>query len=118
MDRLIQQAGVTRIRVHDIRHTAASTMIQRGDDVVLVADVLGHKDPSITLRVYSHISKTHRQARVWDATTLYELPSPPPESEWKPTRIRRKVKDAHAAEEGEPPRKRVRKAAGEDGTGS
>ena len=106
MDRLIRQAGVTRIRVHDMRHTAASTMIQRGDDVVLVADVLGHKDPAMTLRVYSHVSKTHRKARVRDATTLYELPAAPTEGEWKPAGIRRKVKDADAPEEGGPPRKR------------
>ena len=112
MDRLIRQAGVTRIRVHDMRHTAASTMIQRGDDVVLVADVLGHKDPAMTLRVYSHVSKSHRKARVRDATTLYELPAAPTEGEWKPTRIRRKVKDADAPEEGEPPRKRPGKVPG------
>ena len=112
MDRLIRQAGVTRIRVHDMRHTAASTMIQRGDDVVLVADVLGHRDPAMTLRVYSHVSKTHRQARVRDATTLYGLPAPPVEGEWKPTRIRQKVKDADALKEDEPRRKHPSKATG------
>ena len=112
MDRLIRQAGVTRIRVHDMRHTAASTMIPRGDDVVLGADVLGHKDPAMTLRVYSHVSKSHRKARVRDATTLYEMPAPPTEGAWKPTRIQRKVKGSDAPGEGEPRGKRPRKATG------
>ena len=48
----------------------------------------------------------------WDAATLYELAAPPVEDEWKPTRIRRKVKEAGAPEEGEPLRKRSGKAPG------
>ena len=83
-----------------------------GDDVVLVADVLGHRDPSMTLRVYSHVSKSHRKARVRDATTLYEMPAPPTEGAWKPTRIQRKVKGSDAPGEGEPRGKRPRKATG------
>lgn len=40
---------------HDLRHAAASRMIGAGLDVVTVARVLGHEDPSVTMRVYAHL---------------------------------------------------------------
>jgi integrase len=47
-------AGLTGIRVHDLRHFHATTLISQGVDVVTVAQRLGHKNPAVTLRVYSH----------------------------------------------------------------
>ena len=43
------------VRFHDLRHTCASLLIDAGASVVLVAQRLGHADPSMTLRVYSHL---------------------------------------------------------------
>ncbi|WP_221088240.1 tyrosine-type recombinase/integrase [Deinococcus aquaedulcis] len=74
---LIRKAGVPRIKVHGMRHTAASAMIRAGLDVVHVAGILGHKDPSMTLKIYSHLFAEHRRAHAYDATSLYALPSPP-----------------------------------------
>lgn len=43
------------VRVHDLRHTHASILIAYlGADVVTVSRRLGHRDPAITLKVYSH----------------------------------------------------------------
>ncbi|MFT4043452.1 MAG: tyrosine-type recombinase/integrase [Gordonia sp. (in: high G+C Gram-positive bacteria)] len=53
--RLAKAAGVPVIRLHDARHTAASSMLRAGTPVLDVAKWLGH-DPSITLRVYGHVS--------------------------------------------------------------
>ena len=39
---------------HELRHFAATTAIASGADVRTVAGRLGHADPSVTLRVYSH----------------------------------------------------------------
>lgn len=39
---------------HMFRHTAASLMISEGVDVVTVSKILGHKNPTMTLNVYSH----------------------------------------------------------------
>lgn len=47
-------AGLTGVRVHDLRHFHATTLISQGVDVVTVASRLGHKNPAVTLRVYSH----------------------------------------------------------------
>lgn len=46
-------AGVPVIRLHDVRHTAASILLDMGLPVLAVAKWLGH-DPAITLRVYGH----------------------------------------------------------------
>ena len=42
-------------RVHDMRHTFASTMIRRGVDIKRIQAILGHANPEITLETYSHI---------------------------------------------------------------
>jgi integrase len=42
-------------RVHDLRHIHATTLLLAGTPVHVVAGRLGHSDPAITLRVYSHI---------------------------------------------------------------
>jgi integrase len=47
-----EAAGVDRLRVHELRHTAASLMIASGASVLAVAATLGHADPSLTLRIY------------------------------------------------------------------
>lgn len=45
------------IRVHDLRHTAASLYINYGMSPAMVAELLGHSNPAITLTVYSHLYK-------------------------------------------------------------
>ncbi|MGE0215892.1 site-specific integrase [Mycolicibacterium sp.] len=47
-------ARVPVIRLHDVRHTAASILLDSGLPVLAVAKWLGH-DPAITLRVYGHV---------------------------------------------------------------
>lgn len=43
------------IRLHDLRHTAASLLIASGMDPVTVAHRLGHADVAVTLNTYSHM---------------------------------------------------------------
>lgn len=57
---LVKVAGVTRIRVHDVRHTAASLALQAGVPLHVVSDMLGHATSSITLDVYSHVLRGQR----------------------------------------------------------
>ena len=46
--------GLPRVSPHELRHTFASLMLLMNKPVTQVAKLLGHKDPSITLTVYSH----------------------------------------------------------------
>lgn len=52
--------GLAHIRLHDIRHSAATEMVNAGEDLATVGKVLGHKSAASTMR-YSHHS-TERQA--------------------------------------------------------
>lgn len=47
--------GITPVTPHDLRHTAASLAVQAGANVLAVARMLGHKDPSITLSDYADL---------------------------------------------------------------
>ena len=50
-----EKAGVKQIRVHDLRHSHASMLINLGANPVLVANRLGHESADITLKIYSHL---------------------------------------------------------------
>ena len=52
---LLQQAGLPPIRFHDLRHSAASLMLNNGVPVIVVSRRLGHARTSITLDVYGHL---------------------------------------------------------------
>lgn len=61
--RLLDTAGLPRIRFHDLRHTAASLMLGRGVHPKIVSEMLGHATIAITLDLYSHVTPTmQRQA--------------------------------------------------------
>ena len=47
-------AQIRRRTPHDLRHTWASHMLAGGADLAYVSAQLGHANPSITLRIYSH----------------------------------------------------------------
>jgi integrase len=46
------------IRLHDLRHVHATLLLQAGVPVHVVAARLGHRDASMTLRVYAHVMRT------------------------------------------------------------
>lgn len=53
---LLRAAGLPqKTRFHDLRHGAASMLIGEGVPVPVVSQLLGHRDSSITLRVYAHL---------------------------------------------------------------
>lgn len=52
---LLKKAGLPNIRFHDLRHTAATLMLQQGTHPKIVQERLGHSDISMTLNTYSHV---------------------------------------------------------------
>jgi hypothetical protein len=56
--RAVQAAGVQTVTPHDLRHTCASLAVGAGINVLALARMLGHKDPSVTLRVYADLFDT------------------------------------------------------------
>jgi integrase len=51
----LKDAMLPEIRFHDLRHTAASLMLNNGVPVLVVSKRLGHAKPSITSDVYGHL---------------------------------------------------------------
>jgi integrase len=49
-----KKAGLDGVRLHDLRHFMATTMLTAGVPVSVVAGRLGHARPATTLNVYSH----------------------------------------------------------------
>jgi integrase len=64
MDRGCKLSGVKRIRVHDIRHSHASLLINQGCDALVLAERLGHEKVSTTLNTYSHLFPHKQQELV------------------------------------------------------
>ena len=55
----VKRANIENFHMHDLRHTAASYMIMNGVDLRTVADILGHKTISMTMR-YTHLLDDHK----------------------------------------------------------
>lgn len=55
---LCRKAGIRRIRVHDLRHTAASLMLDQGVAIRTVMETLGHSTISMTMDTYGHVMET------------------------------------------------------------
>lgn len=47
--------GLKKIRIHDLRHSHASMLINLDTPILLVSERLGHEDINTTLRIYSHL---------------------------------------------------------------
>lgn len=58
MERGCKETGVPKIRIHDIRHSAVSLLIDMGFSAVAIAERVGHSSPVETLEVYSHLFPT------------------------------------------------------------
>jgi integrase len=60
--RVRDSLNLKEVRLHDLRHFTATQLIGAGVDVRTVAGRLGHSDPSMTLRVYSHVIEERDRA--------------------------------------------------------
>ena len=72
MNRGSAAAGVKRIRIHDLRHSHVSLLIDLGYSAVAIGDRLGHETIEITLR-YAHLFPTTQKAIVKSLDDLREV---------------------------------------------
>lgn len=53
--RLVKNAGLRRIRLHDLRHTHATLAVKAGVPLKVISERLGHESPAFTLKQYAHV---------------------------------------------------------------
>lgn len=61
MERACKKSGVKKIRIHDIRHSHASYLINLGCAPLLISERLGHEKIQTTLSTYSHLYPNKHQ---------------------------------------------------------
>jgi len=62
--RVLRKAGLRDIRFHDLRHTFASQLLCNGANILYVSQQLGHANPGITMKIYSHWIPNDNQREV------------------------------------------------------
>lgn len=61
--RLLSEAGLRKVRLHDLRHCFASLQLAEGTAARVVMEQLGHTQISTTLGIYSHVTDSlHRES--------------------------------------------------------
>jgi integrase len=70
-NRMVDQAGVPRIRLHDVRHSYVTVCLDAGVDVKIISDRVGHAGTDVTTRVYGHRSKGRDRAAAEQIAALF-----------------------------------------------
>ena len=68
--RALARAGFPNMRFHDLRHSTASILADKGWDINSIKDWLGHSDIKTTANIYTHIS---HQRKITMARDLYGM---------------------------------------------
>ena len=74
--KLLQQTGIRRVRLHDLRHTFATRLLMNGESPAYVKEQMGHSSIQVTVDLYCHwIPGSNRQAvdRLDEAVDIQEL---------------------------------------------
>ena len=58
---LCRRLGLPRIRLHDLRHTAATLLLVQKIQTEVVARILGHSSPDIAAEIYMHVTSKMQQ---------------------------------------------------------
>jgi integrase len=52
---VLAKAGIRKIRLHDLRHTFGSLLLQNGASIVHVKEEIGHSSIQVTVDTYRHL---------------------------------------------------------------
>jgi integrase len=52
---MLGKSGIRKVRLHDLRHTFGSLLIQRGASIVYVKEQMGHSSIQVTVDTYGHL---------------------------------------------------------------
>ena len=60
-ERITEDAGLRRIRLHDARHGCATLLFAAGVPARVVMEILGHSQIAVTMNIYTHVSDDNRR---------------------------------------------------------
>ena len=83
---LAGKAGLRRIRLHDLRHGAASLRLAAGVPIEIVSKILGHSSIALTADTYSHLLRGVARQAAEAAAALVPRTEPPARDHHVPTR--------------------------------
>ena len=58
---MLKRLGIVHKDFHSLRHTFATRALECGMDVKTLSEILGHKNPTVTLNRYAHSLMEHKQ---------------------------------------------------------
>ncbi len=70
---LLQQAGVDPKKFHATRHTFASRLIEAGEDIRNIQELLGHVMMSTTSDIYTHVIERSKRKAVEKLSGMYSV---------------------------------------------
>lgn len=72
--KLVAAAGLGHMRLHDLRHGAASVLAAAGANPKVAQELLRHATPTMTLRVYTHVTAAQKQEAAGIIGGLFRAP--------------------------------------------
>ncbi|MDM8536581.1 site-specific integrase [Desulfobacterales bacterium HSG17] len=63
-NKALEKAKLRKVRIHDIRHTYASLLIQANESLAYIRDQLGHHSIKVTVDIYGHLAPEGNKAAV------------------------------------------------------
>lgn len=61
---VLDKAGVRHCRFHDLRHTFASILLNEGESMKVIQELLGHSSISTTMDIYSHVTEETKEKTI------------------------------------------------------
>jgi integrase len=71
---LLKKAGLRKVRIHDLRHSYASLMLEQGESLAYIRDQMGHHSIQVTVDLYGHLVPGGNRAAV-DRLGAHILPA-------------------------------------------
>lgn len=79
-EKLLYNAGMPRVRFHDLRHTYATLLLEAGEHPKVVQELLGHSQITMTLDTYSHVLPELKQAAAAKLSNILQKRKSPSQS--------------------------------------
>lgn len=72
----LEDANIPHTAFHDLRHTVATLLLQAGESIKVVQDLLGHANAETTMNVYAHVLEEMKQSAADTLDAIFSEPLP------------------------------------------